>query len=213
MSLKWINIFFAVVISLAASCSGNEQTETAEKQIPVINYKTAKDSARQEQAPIINIVDTAAPEWNVIYMKDSAAGSNRIALKLASIYHQKLPDFAKKNKLNFTGPPMAWYTPAKKGSGFFFEAGMPVNKKPAKTTKKILFRSVGKLGDSALIAHFYGPYELTYYAYEALKERLADLGKKPKGRIFEVYVGDPMDEEGKPIDPYKVRTDIVALYE
>jgi effector-binding domain-containing protein len=194
-------------------CSDHKEEQPLEQEIPVINYKTAKDSAKQEQAPIINIIDTATPEWKVVYMKDSSSSSDGIALKLAAIYHRKLPEFIRKNKLEISGPFIAWYTQDKKGSGFFFEAGIPVNKKPLKSSKKILFRQIGRHGDSALIAHYYGPYELTYYAYDALKERMNDLKKTPKGKIFEVYIDNPIDEKGNRIDPYKVRTDIVALYD
>ena len=203
----------AVLTALLFSCGNNNEENTQTKEIPVINYKTAKDSAKQDQAPIINIVDTASPEWSILYMKDSSSTGDGIARKLAAIYHQKLPEFIKKNKLEISGPFIAWYTQDKKGNGFFFEAGIPVNRKPVKSGKKVLFRQIGRHGDSAMIAHYYGPYELTYYAYEALKERLNELGKKQKGKIFEVYIDNPTDDKGNRIDPFKVRTDIIALYE
>jgi hypothetical protein len=38
---------------------------------------------------------------------------------------------------------------------------------------------------------------------------MKDEKKMANGAPYEIYIGDPIDKEGKPIDPYKVRTDIV----
>jgi effector-binding domain-containing protein len=111
----------------------------------------------------------------------------------------------KQNKLKVTGAPMAWYRTQK--PPFFFEAGVPVDKKPAKLPKNILFRTIG--GDSAIIAHFYGPYEQMSVAYETLNDWMKDRKKKLRSPAYEVYIGDPIDKEGNPIDPFKVQTDIV----
>jgi effector-binding domain-containing protein len=46
-------------------------------------------------------------------------------------------------------------------------------------------------------------------AYDALAEWAKDKKKKKKGNPYEVYVTDPIDKDGKPVDPYKIRTDIV----
>ncbi|MGC4103763.1 hypothetical protein [Ferruginibacter sp.] len=84
---------------------------------------------------------------------------------------------------------------------------MPVSKKPAKLPANVFVREMGV--DSVYIAHFYGPYSLLSQGYDALKERMKDEKKTAAGAPYEIYVGDPIDAAGKPIDPYKVRTDII----
>lgn len=197
-------IIYAAVLFLYA-CSGKDGKDKAEVEPPVVIYKKEKDSARQKQAPIINIVDSVTPRLLVLYMKDSASSSRRIGEKLAVIYHKKLKAVMTENKLVQAGPRMAWYRSS--SPPFYFEAGIPVNKKPGKLPKKIFTKNVG--GDSAVIAHYYGPYDLTFYAYEALREWMKDNRKKTSSPPYEVYVTEPYDEEGKFIDPFKVRTDIV----
>ena len=87
---------------------------------------------------------------------------------------------------------------------------MPVNKKPAKLPKGVSLKQIGT--DSVVVAHFYGPYELTPQGYTALKDWIKDHKKKIILPPYEVYVGDPMDKDGKLIDPYKVQTDIIFTW-
>jgi effector-binding domain-containing protein len=150
-------------------------------------------------------VDTVSVKYIVVYIKDTAASSQRISEKLAGIYDTKLPAFIAKNNLKIVGPPIAWYKSNK--APFFFEAGFPVDKKPLKLARGILVKNIG--GDSAVLAHFYGPYSSTFMAYEALTDWLKEKTKKTSGLPYEIYVTDPVDKDGKPIDPYKVQTDIV----
>lgn len=184
----------------------NEKTVTPEKIIYKVD--TASRSGKKEVAkkpPIININDTIAVPQIVIYMKDSARSSERIGLKLNNIYGKVLADVIKKNNLSKTGSKMAWFRNS--SAPFFFEAGIPVNKKPAKLPKNVFVKNIG--GDSAVVAHFYGPYELTYEGYGALREWLKDNRKKASGAPYEIYIGEPIDSKGKPADPYRVQTDIV----
>ena len=67
-------------------------------------------------------------------------------------------------------------------------------------------------GDSAVIAHFFGPYNSTSVGYEALDDFIKSKKKKKSGLPYEIYVGDPFDKNGKPLDPYRVQTDIVQQY-
>ena len=187
---------------------GNDPKKVPEKQEPIILKKdkpTGKNEPPAKSAPIINITDTVAAKYQVLYIKDSAINSVRLSQKLAAIYGQKLAEAIRKSKVKTVGPPMAWYKSQK--SPFFFEAGIPVDKKPAKLPKGVLFRSIG--GDSAVVAHFFGPYEETSQAYDALKEWLKDRRKKQTSPAYEIYLGDPIDKDGKPVDPYKVQTDII----
>lgn len=207
---KW-NLFYIVVVSFAAitaSCNDKEEDNTKVKEIPLVLKKdssSSKKSTVSQNAPIINITDSVAPKANVIYIKDSAATSLRLSQKLAQIYGTKLAAVIKQQKLKVTGAPIAWYRTQK--APFFFEAGLPVDKKPAKMAKNVLFKTIG--GDSALIAHYYGPYEQTAAAYEALNDWLKDRKKKLKSPAYEIYVTDPVDKKGNLVDPYKVQTDII----
>ena len=204
---------FLLAIVLITSCkTKKEETKTTPATTTFIIKKDSSRAVKEgatQRPPIVNIIDTIAPKYTVLYIKDSAASSGRISQKLAKIYGVTLPEFIKKNKLTVTGAPMAWYKSTK--APFFFEAGIPVNKKPAKLPKGLLVRTVG--GDSAVIAHFFGPYSITNMGYEALAEYVAENKKKRKGMPYEIYVTEPIGKDGKPIDPYKVQTDIVYPYQ
>ena len=169
-----------------------------------IETKKEPDS-KYQRPPIINIVDTLAPKRIVIYCSDSAATFERISLKLGKIYGTKLSEYLKKNKLKTAGAPMAWY---KKQKGpYFFEAGIPVNKKGARSVAGVKIREMA--AGKVLIAHFYGPFELLPQGYDAIKEWMKDNKKMAAGPAYEIYLTDPLDKNGKPIDPYKIQTDIV----
>lgn len=199
------------LLILLISCGDKkEEKKPGTDNGPVVVLKkdnnNRKDaSATREAAPVINITDTAAGKYQVLCIRDSAINSTRLSQKLAQIYGVRLTEIIRKNKLRVTGPPHAWYKSQK--APFFFEAGLPVDKKPAKMGKNMIMKKIG--GDSAVVAHFYGPYEQTGMAYEALQEWLKDRKKKLRSAPYEIYVGDPIDKDGKPVDPYKVLTDIV----
>ena len=201
-------IFFIMLVALSWNCNSDKNDkkpvspETIIYKIDTASHKTERVAKRP---PIINITDTVAIRQIVLYMKDSARSSERIGLKLTNIYEKTLADLIKKNKLTKTGSRMAWFKNS--SEPFYFEAGIPVNKKPAKLPKNVFIKNIG--GDSAVVAHFYGPYELTYEGYGALMEWLKDHKKKASGAPYEIYIGDPIDNKGKAADPYRVQTDIV----
>jgi effector-binding domain-containing protein len=192
------------------ACSGGSQKKNNEVKKDTI-VKTAikrEDPGVAKRAPVINITDTVSVKQLVLCFKDSARTSSRIALKLGQIYGVKLPGIIKKNKLKVTGPPMAWYRTSK--APFFFEAGLPVDRKPAKLPAGATIKQIGQ--DSVVVAHFYGPYELTFQAYTALQDWLTDHKKKMTKPPYEIYVDDPLDKNGKLKEPYKVLTDIVFTW-
>jgi effector-binding domain-containing protein len=200
--------FLAATIFLMACNSGDKKiTETKKDTLKPVRTVIAenKEPGAVEKPGIINILDTVATKSIVIYMKDSAKTFERISIKLAQIYGVKLADVLKKNKIQMAGATMAWYKSQK--APYFFEAGVPVNKRPAKLPGNVFVREMN--ADSVVIAHFYGPYNLLPQGYDALKEWMKDEKKTANGTPYEIYVGDPFDKEGKPVDPYKVRTDIV----
>jgi hypothetical protein len=200
----------AVILNIYSCNGGDKKTATTKvdttKPAAVVAAKEKeKEKTPAEKPAIINILDTISAKAIVVYMKDSAASYDRIAGKLGKIYGLKLGEVLKKNGCKMAGPPMAWYKTKK--APYFFEAGVAVNKKPAKLPAGVFVRELTT--DSALVAHFYGPYNLLSQGYDALKDRMKDKNKSLRSDPFEIYVGDPMDKDGKLMDPYKVRTDIV----
>ncbi|MEO6719650.1 MAG: GyrI-like domain-containing protein [Ferruginibacter sp.] len=185
----------------ACNNEGEKKTEPiAKKDSVVVEEKVAEP----KRAPVINITDTLSVKRIVLIMKDSATTMERISVKLGEIYG-KISVVVKKNNLKTTGAPMAWYRTQK--APYFFEAGIPVDKRPSKITSGVQVKETGV--DSAIVAHFYGPYDLLPQAYHAVKEMLKDRKKKLKSPPYEIYVDDPVDSTGKAKDPYKVQTDIV----
>lgn len=202
-------IFTAIIFTgiLFSSCGDDKKKEEPVKpEKGRITTEVKKESeTKTQRPPIINIVDTLAPKMTVIYSSDSAATFDRIALKLGNIYGKKLPEYIKKNNLKSAGAPMAWY---KKQKGpFFFEAGIPVNKAGSKAVKGVQVRQLN--AGQALVVHFYGPFELLPQGYDAVKDWMKENKKTAAGPSYEIYITDPLDKDGKPVDPYKIRTDIV----
>jgi effector-binding domain-containing protein len=201
---------FLLSAAFFISCSSNDSESKAviAKDSTKIEEKTAlpdEVETKYQSPPIVNIVDTVTPKRIVIFSKDSAATFDRISLKLGQIYGSILPGYIKKNNLKTEGAPMAWYKQQK--APFFFEAGIPVNKKGTKSVQGVEIREMS--AGNAIVAHFYGPYELLPQGYDAIKEYIKDNKKKATGTPYEMYVADPFDKNGKPKDPYKVQTDIV----
>jgi effector-binding domain-containing protein len=208
---KLICCLALVVLYFATGCGGqkDETSATSEKNTAkkdsLKKPEPEKTATPAKRPPIINITDTIGIKRTVLCIKDSAATIERVSLKMGDILGNKLATVIAKNKMKVAGPPMAWYTGTK--APYFFEAGVPVEKVQGKIPGKIIVKQVA--ADSVVVAHFYGPYSQLPVAYETLTDWLKERKKKPKGKPYEIYVGDPMDKDGKPIDPYKVQTDVV----
>ncbi len=194
---------------LLAACSNNADEKKAEtvakKDSTAKEEKKPEAPAGTRRPPIINITDTLSVKQTIIYMKDSAATVERLQLKLGEILGVKLGALLMKNKVKMAGAPVAWYKSTK--PPYFFEVGVPVDKKPAKLPSNVFVREMGV--DSVTVAHFYGAYDMLPQAYEALSDWMKGHKKKLDGKPYEVYVDDPMDKDGKMKDPYKVRTDVI----
>lgn len=193
---------------LISSCN-NQKSENKEEAKHVVYKKDTSQIASEnvkQKAPIINITDTVTVPTLVLVIKDSAINSERMGEKMSRIYSKIIPEIAETNKLEIEGPKMAWYK--KNTAPFFFEAGLPVNKRPkGKLPKNAFIREIKS--DSCVVAHYFGPYDLTYRAYEAINEWMKDYGKKQRGSAYEIYIGELFDKDGKKNDPYRVQTDIV----
>jgi effector-binding domain-containing protein len=214
MSIQLLNKLLTITIlsgslfTTACNDNKNDKQKTNQADTSVKKSDTDKNSTDKPIAAkpsIINITDTLSTKKTVLVIKDSAATQERISIKLAEIFSTKLQDVIKKNNVKIIGPPMAWYQTQK--APFFFEAGFAVDKKPTQLSPQMKIKEIGI--DSIVVVHFYGPYHLTAMAYEAVNERMKLNKKKPTGAPYEIYVTDPIDKDGKPVDPYRVQTDIV----
>ena len=211
INIKYVYYASILFTGLLLNACGNNDKNEKGKPIKDSTKTTIRKESKKEpdtkyqRPPIVNIVDTMTPKMLVIYCKDSAATFDRISLKLGKIYGVTLPEYIKKNNLKTAGAPMAWYK--KQKAPYFFEAGIPVNKRGNKPFPGVQMRemSTGK----AVIAHFYGPFELLPQGYDAIKEWMKDNKKTAAGPSYEIYLTDPIDKNGKPVDPYKIQTDII----
>jgi effector-binding domain-containing protein len=211
MKLNHIILFSILALFIFPSCNWGDDKENKEKE-PILMKKDqprSKNDTTPQTAPVINIVDTTELAMTVIYVKDSALNSERLSQKLADIYGKKLSETITKYQLKVVGAPMAWYKSQK--APFFFEAGIPIEKAPKKKIKGFLVKKTGS--KRALVAHYFGPYQETAQAYQAMKEFLKDNHKKSSATPYEIYVDDPYDSEMNLKDPYKVQTDIIFPYE
>ena len=211
MTLKSFACYSTLLLAVICISACNRNDKKTIKPVKDSTKTTARQEVKKEpetkynRPPIINIVDTLAPRRIVIYYSDSAASFDRISLKLAKIYGTRLPEYIKKNGLKTTGTPMAWYR--KNKAPYFFDAGIPVNKKGTKAVAAVKIRETGP--GKAVVAHFYGPFELLPQGYDAIREFIKDNKKVANGTPYEIYITDPIDKNGKPVDPYKIQTDIV----
>ncbi|MBK7435107.1 MAG: GyrI-like domain-containing protein [Chitinophagaceae bacterium] len=195
-------------ICLLLACNGKEKQRSQPGDSNALvkpKSKPGKPVPPVKKPPIINITDTVSVKRIVLCMRDSAANDERLAGKLARIYGSKLAEVFKKEKLKVTGSPMAWFK--NKKTPYFFEAGIPVNKRPGKLPKGVFIKETR--ADSIVLAHFYGPYDLIPQGYDAVKEWMKETKHVLRGVMYEIYVTDPLDKKGKPVDPYKIQTDIV----
>ncbi len=208
---------FSLILSLIVTllffftaCKSGKTSDTDKTGVDTIKRLAVKIEQKitGNKAPVINLNDTVAVKRLVLCMRDSAATSGRIAKKLGEIYSIKLAAVIKRNGLKITGSPMAWYK--KQKAPYFFEAGLPVDKKPSKLAAGVFLKFIET--DSVIVAHFYGPYNLTNQAYPVLQEWIKDHKKKLIRPAYEIYIDDPMDKNGKLKDPYKVQTDIVFTW-
>ena len=206
MKIFLTSFILITVASFANGCKHKKEQEPFPP--PLLKKEKSEGADKVRKGPIINIADTVAMKQIVLTVKDSAATSAGMSLKLNNIYNNLLPAAVATGKLKTTGQPMAWYHTKK--AYYSFEAGLPVDKAPTKAVKGINVKRIG--GDSALVAHFFGPYELTTAGYEALNEMINDRHRKRSSPAYEVYVKNPFAKTNGKIDPYKWQTDIVMPY-
>jgi hypothetical protein len=206
--MKTIHTLIAsfTLLTLATSCNSSKEKNTP-ATTAVDSKKTDVPASTPQKGAIINMEDTIEVKRVVLCLKDSSNTREGMYEKLSAIYNKKLPETIKANKLIIMGAPIAWHTMQKKA--YFFEAGIPVDKAPAKPGKGMYMKSTG--GDSVYIAHFFGPNELTNGAYDAIKEKAIE-NHKVTSSYYEVYIDNPFVATTEPLDVYKLQTDIVCPF-
>ena len=206
--MKLLSILFIVFIYGFSSCKDNKEKLPAPPPLIKKEISTNAKVDIPQKGPIINIIDTVEMKRLVLCVKDSAATSIGMSTKLNIIYNKKIPDAIKAGKLKIVGQPMAWYKTQK--APFFFEAGIPVDKMPAKMLKGFYLKKTG--GDSAFVAHFFGPNVLSNVGYDAITDMLKERNKKKAAPAYEIYVNNPFELKAIKLDAYKQQTDIVMPY-
>ena len=166
------------------------------------NYSgTGSDTARE---PKIVLEEITVQPMIVLSIRDTAASMNEIGPILGKCYGE-ISVFMRSNGLQFAGPPLAWYHTEQ--APYVMEAGIHVDKRPSGVQPPIELKDIGQA--KAIVAHFWGPYELTPKGYEKIKEWLKKNNKKAVGAPFDKYITDPTTVK----DPYQVQTDIVQIYQ
>ena len=198
-------IFFSIVFF---GCKDNKEKTPLPPLLVKKETATNNKTEIPQKGPIINIVDTVEIKMVVLCFKDSSASSVGMSRKLNIIYNKKIPDAIAAAKLKRAGQPIAWFKSQK--APFFFEAGIPVDKAPVKIPKGFFIKKTS--GDSALVAHFYGPNVLTNVGYDAVMEMLKERNRIKAATAYEIYIDNPFEVKKGKTDPYKQQTDIVLPY-
>ena len=177
---------------------------------PLVKKETGISSKTEipQKGPIVNIIDTVEVKRIVFCVKDSSATSAGMSIKLSNIYNKKITEAVAIAKLKIVGKPIAWYKSQK--APFFFEVGIPVEKAPVKMPKGFFIKKTG--GDSALVAHFFGPNVMSNVGYDAVLEMLKERNRKKAAPAYEIYIDNPFEVKKGRIDAYKQQTDIVVPY-
>jgi effector-binding domain-containing protein len=147
------------------------------------------------------IEEKIMPEQTVLLIRDSA-GPKTYERVLGKGFGE-IMQFTKANKIQCTGPPFAIYLKYDTVTMFsVMDMGIPVEKAD-KGKGRIRVEKVP--AGNAVVAYYFGPYDKTGTAYNALHQYCKEAGKVSTGGPREVYITDPMTEK----DPMKVETDIV----
>ena len=200
----------SIILVSIFSVRCKDSKETPPPPPPLVKKETVLSDKVEipEKGPIVNIIDTLEVKRIVLCLKDSSATSAGLSEKLSNIFNEKIPSAITAAKLKVTGPPMAWYKSQK--APFFFEVGMPIEKAPIKMPKGFFIKKTG--GDSAIVAHFYGPNVMSSVGYDAVVEMLKDRKRKKAAPAYEIYIDNPFEIKKGKIDAYKQQTDIVLPY-
>lgn len=210
------NYLFFLLAFLSACNGGNDFSTTLPAQNNANPHVEKKDTTERTivknittaRAPIINIEDTTISPFFLVAFKDSAANLNIFKTKLSKIITSKIKSGT--DSASFVNLQSPVSVMKSKNAPYFFEAGFASNKKVKKTTSPIFQKTIS--GGKAVVAHFYGPYDIINIAYTSAEEYLSMRGYTKTGTGLEAYEMQTLDSIGKNLNPYKIRTDIIIFY-
>jgi len=185
-------ITYLACIMLAINCNNHQP----EQKIALKDSTPAADSTKE---PVISIEETTMKSMHLLVIKDTAQSTALIGPKLGADYG-KIGKCMKACNAQMAGAPMASYN--QQQAPFIFEAAVPFNIICPNPTGGVYNKEI-KAG-KAVVAHFFGPYELTVKGHAAIQAWLKKNHKTATGSSWEVYVTDPTTVK----DPYLVQTDI-----
>jgi effector-binding domain-containing protein len=151
--------------------------------------------------PEIRVEERNVTAMQVLTIRDTVTNMSEIGARLGELYGE-IGAFIGKENLQMAGPVFCIYHTVEDGKMFDMEAGIIVNKKPAKTEGRI--KSWETKPGAAIVALHYGPYEETMEAYALLQKWAADNGKKLSGPSWDVYITDPATVK----NPYEILTEV-----
>jgi effector-binding domain-containing protein len=147
------------------------------------------------------IEEKMIPIQTVLLIRDSAGPKT-----YANVFGKgfmEIMGFMKANKIKESGHPFAIYLKYDTATMFsVMDMGIPVEKAD-KGKGRVRVETIP--AGNAVVAYYFGPYEKTGPAYNALHQYIKESGLEMKGGPWEIYVTDPMTQK----DPMKVETDIV----
>jgi len=161
--------------------------------------KLKKISEERKSWPLIE--ETMLPTQVVLLIRDSAGPQNYG--KIMGNAYGEMMQFIQKNKIKQSGAPFAIYVKWDSVTLFsVMDIGIPVE--TAKSGKgRIRVETIPE--QNAVRAIYYGPYEKTAGAYNALMQYCKEGNKEMTGGPWEIYITDPMTEK----DTSKWQTNIV----
>jgi len=151
------------------------------------------DSVSQLQRPTVSKMDLEmgrVDAMKLILIKGKAT-EGEIQKTLDGIF-ARLRELAVKESLSISGVPVAFYEEPAKGT-YLFEAGFPINSKPAKAVPAdIMYKETP--ASEAAICHFSGDPKITPEAYQKLLGFIKEKGKTMAASPMEKYLSDGNDQ-------------------
>lgn len=141
------------------------------------------------KAPAMTIQMISIPAKSILTMRVKCP-STEIGNKLGETYTE-ISKFMAANGISAVGAPFAIYHSYSETADVDMEPGMPIDyaKADSKTIKKGEIKA-----QDVVVADYYGPYEKTGTAHEAVSKWIKENGKTIAGSPWEEYVTDPGTE-------------------
>jgi len=153
------------------------------------NLKTIAEEGPKKKE--YEVIETTQLEQHYLGLRDTASPAT-----VGAKYQQNFPalfEAAMKSGSMPVGPPFS-FVHSQSDTLFDLEWAVPVAKAPAASGN---FKPGVLKGGKVARVEYYGPYEETGNAYGSIMEWAAKNGKKISGSPWEVYITDPMAENGK----------------